>query len=81
VDCGTHQNDNSESTGREEQIDPRLDLRDLDVEPGRDDACLVEPAVELHDDFTRAVVVDDLEFADVAWEWGGQCHVLKSELK
>ena len=37
-----------------------------DVEAGRDDAGLVEAAVELDDNLARTVVVDNLELADVA---------------
>ena len=67
---GTYEDDLAEGTGGEEQVDPVLDLADLDVEAGGDDAGLVEAAVELHDDLAGAVVVDDLELADVAWEEG-----------
>lgn len=60
--------DEAERTGGEEEVDPRLDLVDLDVEPGRDDASLVEPAVELDDNLAGAVIVDNLELSDVAWK-------------
>ncbi|KAL7550383.1 hypothetical protein ACHAWF_013626, partial [Thalassiosira exigua] len=59
------QNDLPELTGREEVDDPLLDLVDGHVEPGGDDAALVEASVELDDNLLGAVVVDDLEFADV----------------
>jgi len=62
---GTYEDDNSETSSREEQVDPRLDLRMLDVETGGDDTRLVEAAIELDDDFVGAMVVDDFEFADV----------------
>lgn len=62
------EDDEAERTGGEEQVDPRLDLVNLNVEAGRDDASLVEPTVELDDDLAGAVVVDDLELADVACE-------------
>ena len=60
------EDDEAERTGREEQVDPRLDLVDLDVEPGRDDTGLVEPAVELDDNLAGTVVVDNLKLANVA---------------
>ena len=67
---GAHEDDLAEGTGGEEQVDPVLNLTDLDVEARGDDAGLVEAAVELHDDLAGAVVVDDLELADVAWDEG-----------
>jgi len=39
----------------------------LDVEAGGNDAGLVEPAIELHNNFARAMIVNDLELSDVAW--------------
>ena len=46
---GTYEDDLAEGTGGEEQVDPVLDLADLDVEAGGDDARLVQAAVELND--------------------------------
>ena len=46
--------------------DVLLDLAERDVEARRDDTGLVDPAVELDNDLAGAVVVDDLELADVA---------------
>ena len=51
---------------RKEQVDPRLDLVNLDVESRRDDSGLVESSVELDNDLTSSVVVDDLEVTDVS---------------
>ena len=65
---GGGHNDDAEPTGGEQQVDPGLDLVNTDVVPRGDDAGLVETAVELHDDLAGAVVVNDLELADVAWE-------------
>jgi hypothetical protein len=56
----------TELTGRQQGYDPLLDLVDGDVEPWGDDAALVEAAIQLDHDLLRAVVVDDLEFANVA---------------
>ena len=64
---GTYEDDNSETSSGEEQVDPRLDLRVLDVETGGDDTGLVEAAVELDDDFVGAMIVNDFEFTDVTW--------------
>ena len=63
---GRGEDDLSERTGGKEQVDPVLDLGHLDVEARGDDARLVEAAVELNDDLAGAVVVDDLEVANVA---------------
>ena len=41
-------------------------MRNLDVVAGGDDTGLVKTAVELNDDLAGAVVVNDLELADVA---------------
>lgn len=59
--------DDTETTSGEKQVDPRLDLVVLDVETGGDDTGLVETTVQLDDDFTGTVVVDDFEFTDVAY--------------
>ena len=64
----TYENNDTEATSGEEQIDPRLDLVDLNVVSWRDNASLVQTTVELNNDLSRTVVVDDFEFADVAWE-------------
>ena len=63
----THHDDDTKGTSGEQQVDPRLDLGGLDVEAGGDDTGLVETAVQLDDDLARAVVIDDLEFTNVAW--------------
>ena len=56
----------TELTRRQELDDPLLEVTELDVVAGRDDASLVQTAVELDDDLAVAVVVDLLELADVA---------------
>ena len=62
----THEDDVAEATSGEKQVDPLLEVADGDVVARRDDAGLVETTVELHDDLSRAMVIDDLELADVA---------------
>lgn len=57
----------AEGTGGEELSDDLLNLAKGNVVAGRDAAALVDSAEELDDNLAGAVVVDDLEFADVAW--------------
>ncbi len=64
----TYENDDTKATSGEEQVDPGLDLVDLNVVARRNDTGLVQATVELDDDFARTVVVDNLELADVAYE-------------
>lgn len=59
------QDDVTERTGGHEQVDPVLDLRQLDVEAGRDDTALVDATVELDDDLAGSVVVNLLELLNV----------------
>jgi len=40
---------------------------DRDVEPRGDDTSLVQSTVELNDNFASSVVIDDLEFTNVAY--------------
>ena len=60
------QDDNTETTGREEQVNPRLNLSHLHVITGRDDTRLVQTAIQLNDDLASTVIVNDLELANVA---------------
>ena len=64
----TYENNDTEATSGEEQVDPGLDLVNLNVVTRRDDAGLVQATVELDDDLARTVVIDDLELANVAYE-------------
>lgn len=64
----TYKDDDTEPTGREEQVDPGLDVAGGNVVARADDAGLIEMAVQLDDDLAGAVVVDDLKLAYVAWE-------------
>jgi hypothetical protein len=43
----TDQDDEAETTRWKEQVDPVLNLGDLDVEAWRDDTGLVQPSIEL----------------------------------
>ena len=60
-------NDNlPELPGGKEVVGPLLDVPDADVEPGRDDAALVQSSGQVDDDLAAAVIVHDLKFSDVA---------------
>ena len=65
-DANTHENDVTERTRGEEQVDPGLDLSNLNVEPGRNNASLVQAAIQLNDNLARTVVVDNLKLANVS---------------
>ena len=55
-----------ELTRWKEIVSPFFDVGDSNVEPGRDDAALVETSGQVDDDLAASVVVDNLELADVA---------------
>jgi hypothetical protein len=61
-----HEDDDTEATSREKQVDPRLDVTSGNIVPWGDNASLVQTAVKLHNDLPGAVIVDDLEFTNVA---------------
>jgi len=63
-----YQDNDAKTTGWEEQVNPGLNLSDLDVEPGRNDASFIETAVQLNDNLAGTVVVNDFEFTDVTCE-------------
>ena len=65
---GTHQDDETETSGGEKQVHPVLNLIGLDVEAGGDDPSLVEPAVELNNDFAGTVVINDFKLSDIAFK-------------
>jgi len=62
---GSGQNDDAETTGWEEQVDPGLDLRYLDAEAWRNDASFVKTAVQLDDNLACSVIIDLFELANV----------------
>ena len=53
-------------SGRQQVIGPSLDVADFDVESGGNHSTLVQSAGQLHHNLARSVVVDVLEFANVA---------------
>lgn len=65
------EHDVSELARREQVVDPLLNVAQLQIEPRGDNAALVDAASELHDDLAAAVVIDNLELANVAC--GGKC--------
>jgi len=60
------ENNVSELTGRKELDNPLLEIGEADVVSGGDDTSLVEAAVQLDDNLARSVVVNLLEFTNVA---------------
>lgn len=63
---GGRQNDVAELTRRQELVNPGLDVINLDVETGGDDAHLVKTAVKENSNLTSTVVVNELEVVNVA---------------
>ena len=61
------QHDDAELSGREDVDTELLEVLQLEVETGRDDAALVQTAVEVDDDLSSALIIDDLELTNVAW--------------
>ncbi len=60
------EHDEAELSRRQQLDNPLLEISELDVVTRRDDTSLVEAAVELDDDLAVSVVIDFLEFANVA---------------
>lgn len=69
---GGSEDDITELTRGQQLDNPLLHIAQLDVVAGRDDAGLVDAAVELDDDLAVAVVVDLLELANVTLKTRGQ---------
>jgi hypothetical protein len=63
---GSGHDDVAELTRRKQSRAVLLEVADMNVEAGRDDAALVDTAGQVDNDLARAVVVDDLELANVA---------------
>jgi len=60
------QDDETELTGWQQVGDPLLHIIDLDIKTRADDTTLVKTTVELDDDLTGAMIIDNLEFTNVA---------------
>jgi hypothetical protein len=54
-------------TSRQQVGGPLLKLTELDVEARGDDTALVEATIELDDNLSRTVVIDLLEFTNIAY--------------
>ena len=59
------QDDVSELTTGEQVARPHLNLVDLHIEAGRDAPALVQTTVQIHDDLSRAVVIDHSNLTNV----------------
>jgi len=58
----------TELTGRQQVSGPLFELGELDVETGRDDTTLVDTTVELNNNLTGTVIINDFELANVTWK-------------
>jgi hypothetical protein len=56
----------SNTSCRQELIDPCFQIGKTDVESRRNDSALVETSVELNDNLTRTVIINFLEFSNIA---------------
>lgn len=59
------QDDVTKLSGGQQVVSPSLNVTNLHVESGGDDATLVQSTVQLNDDLARSVIVDVLELTDV----------------
>ena len=65
---GSYQDHESKPTGREQQVDPFLNVDGSNVVTRADNTAFVESPIELDNNFAGTVVVNNLEFANVAWQ-------------
>lgn len=63
----TYEDDVAETTRGKQQVDPVFNLGDLDVETRGDNTSLVQAPIELYDNLSGAMIVDNLKFANVAY--------------
>lgn len=61
------QDDETELTGRQEVGDPLFHFVNLDIVTGGDDTTLVKTTVELDNNLSGTVIIDDLEFTNVTY--------------
>eukprot|EP00009_Paramoeba_aestuarina_P002337 CAMPEP_0201506188 /NCGR_PEP_ID=MMETSP0161_2-20130828/117_1 /ASSEMBLY_ACC=CAM_ASM_000251 /TAXON_ID=180227 /ORGANISM="Neoparamoeba aestuarina, Strain SoJaBio B1-5/56/2" /LENGTH=125 /DNA_ID=CAMNT_0047900217 /DNA_START=93 /DNA_END=470 /DNA_ORIENTATION=+ len=62
---GGGENNVPELTGGEEVDHPLLNLVVSNIESGGDNPALVDPTIELNNDFAGSVIIDDLKFTNV----------------
>ena len=61
----TYKDDNAKPSSRKKQVNPGFDLAVLDVKARGDYTTFVESAIELDNNFSRPVVINDFKFANV----------------
>jgi hypothetical protein len=59
-------NNISNTSSRQKLIDPFLQIGKTNIETRRDDTAFVETTVKLNDNLARAVIINFLEFSNVA---------------
>ena len=59
--------DVSELTRRKQVVRPLLDGSKCQIESWRNNTALIKTADELNDNLAAAMVIDDLEFANISW--------------
>lgn len=62
---GGGQDDEAELTRRKQVVDPVLHLGQFDVVAGRDDTTLVQAAIQLNDNLSSTMVIDDFKFTNI----------------
>ena len=64
---GGSQHNVTKLTGRKQVIAPLVDLSGTNIEARRDDTALVEATIQLDNNLSTAVVIDNFEFSNVAY--------------
>lgn len=60
------QNNETKLTGGQQVVNPVLQVGQLDVEAGRNNSTLVQTAIEVNNNLTRAVVIDNFELVNIS---------------
>ncbi len=60
------QDNETELTGREEVSNPLLNLINLNIKTGGNDTTLVKTSVELDNNLTSTMIIDNLKFTNIA---------------
>ena len=55
----------TELSGRQDLVAELLEVLQLEIETRRDDTALVKSTVQINDDFTVSLVINDLELVDI----------------
>lgn len=64
------QDDKAKLARGEQIVDPVLQLGKFDIKAGRDDTTLVETTVEMNDNLSRTVIINNLKLLNVTCIWG-----------